>query len=387
VIGAQFFFWTIPLGAVLAAALFLWVRYGARRIFFGEIEDPRPLDLASLSSMLESTPARSSCWIVATITSPHDRTALLAGPRDNGANNGGSFARIDASAYRAGQAERKKLLDTLEGFAESGANVLIVSASDPYTLLSPDESLAPAAAQAPSGAAGPESGSSQDSEPGPDHSRWCRLLTRARFVTVAIAHPTTSRESASFWRRRLDDLVTQTWLNDELATVPDRPEWQSRLLHQLVGSTRRQALDRIVDYAAAYYVGLWDACSEAEKLVLVQLAFENVVNPKQSVVILRLLERGLLRRDPALRLFNRSFALFITRVRDPAEVSEWERPTTGFSWTDTRWVLFGFLLIGSLFLWATQRELFNTSVMFLSAAAAGLPAVLKMLTDVTKSDG
>jgi len=371
-VGEQFFWWTVPLGAALAAALFLWVRYGARRIFFGEIRDPLSPELGGLTSILDSTPPHSSCWIVATVTSPHDRVALLAAPRD--ASGGGSFARIDASAYRSEPPERKKLLDALEGLAASGDNVLIVSAADPYTLLSLAE-LRDLATTA-SGAAKPD----------PDHSRWCQLLTRARFVTVSIARPRTSRASTAFWRRGLDEIVTQTWLNDELASVPDQPESRSRLLHHLVGSTQRQALDRIVDYAAAYYLGLWDACSEAEKLVLVQLAFENVVNPKQSVVIRRLLERGLLLRDPALRLFNRSFALFITRVHDPAEVSEWEHRTTGFSWAQTRWVLFGFLLIASLFLWVTQRELFNTSVLFLSAAAAGLPAVLKLMSDVTKSD-
>jgi hypothetical protein len=382
VLGERFFWWTVPLGAVLAAALFLWVRYGARRIFFGDIKDPFSPDLAGLTSILESTPARSSCWLVATVTSPRDRAALLAASGDDAAKSD-SFARIDASAYRAGPAERKKLLWTLDGLTEGGGNVLIVSAADPYTLLSPADLRGPATTQTASGATKPAADSFQ--MPDPDHSRWCLLLTRARFVTVAIARPPTSRD-ATFWGRGLDEVVEEPWLDDELATVPDQPESRSRLLHQLVGSTRRQALDRIVDYAAAYYVGLWDACSEAEKLVLVQLAFENVVNPKQSVVIRRLLERGLLLRDPALRLFNRSFALFITRVHDPAEVSEWERHTTGFSWAETRWVLFGFLLIASLFLWATQRELFNTSVMFLSAAAAGLPAVLKLASDLTRSD-
>src|SRR5262249_21374105 len=155
-----------------------------------------------------------------------------------------------------------KIMDALAHLADSDENVLIVSTADPYTLLS---------LRAPATTAGAQQA---DATPDADHARWCQLLARARFVTVAIAHPRKSRGATAFWRRGLDETVTQAWLEHELASLPDQPESQSRLLHQLAGWTRRQALDRVVDYAAAYYVGLWDACSEAEKLVLVQLAFE-----------------------------------------------------------------------------------------------------------------
>ena len=389
VAGASFVGWTIPLAAALLVGLFFWARYCARRIFFGEIEDPVSPDLRELSTVLRTTPAGSGCWIVALVTAPGDRSTLLAAPVDDPAASGrDSFRRVAAAAYHAGQAQRAELLSRLETFAASGDNVLIVSTEDPHSLLLAARSRAAdeagAASKTPAPAADAQGESAQTQASDGDQSRWRQLLSRARFVTVGSQRPAGSRDSTSFWRRGLDRVVTQSWLDAELELLPDRPDLRQKLLPKLLGSTRRQALERLVDYAAAYYSSLWDACSEAEKLVLVQLAFENVVNPKQSIVIRRLLERGLLRRDPVLRLCNRSFALFITRVHDPDEVSEWERHTTGFSWADTRWALVGFLVIGSLFLWATQRELFNSGMMFLSAAAVGVPAILKLLASTQK---
>ena len=68
---------------------------------------------------------------------------------------------------------------------------------------------------------------------------------------------------------------------------------------------------------------------------------------------------------------------------------EWEQHTSSFSWARTRWVLVAFLMLGLLFLWTTQRDLFNTGIMFLSAAAVGLPGALKLITSLksTAKDG
>jgi hypothetical protein len=41
----------------------------------------------------------------------------------------------------------------------------------------------------------------------------------------------------------------------------------------------------------------------------------------------------------------------------------------------------GLLLLGLLFLWATQRALFDTGLLFLSTAAVGLPGVFKLITN------
>ena len=84
---------------------------------------------------------------------------------------------------------------------------------------------------------------------------------------------------------------------------------------------------------------------------------------------------------------NQSFGRFIAQIHDPAEVKNWEQKNAKASWASRRWVLLVILLLGILFLWATQRELFNTGLMFLSAAAVSLPGVIKLLTSLNKIGG
>jgi hypothetical protein len=368
--------WRVGIPAViLLAAVVLWTRYGVRRIFFGEIEDPVTHDLAQLEKIMAGTAPDQKLWLVAGVTSPAHRARLLT-RRAADAESGGNFTRLDADSFGQGSRRRAALLQALRTAEYERRNVLLVTRGNLHQLVAPEDETTVA------------DGDTTDAltpATADEWRSWRRLLSDARFLIVASVKPSGLQQSTSFWRRRLDRPASVGWLAAELGPLPEPETVKQQLLPALLGSTRRQALDRICDYASSFYFGLWDSCSEADKLVLVQLTFENVVNPKQSGVVRQLLERGLLARDPALRLFNRSFALFITRIHDPSETLKWEQHTAGFSWAQTRWVLVGFLLLGLLFLWTTQRELFNTGLMFVSAAAVGLPSALKLMTSLNKS--
>lgn len=131
--------------------------------------------------------------------------------------------------------------------------------------------------------------------------------------------------------------------------------------------------------ARGYYAALWTACSEEERLVLVQLAEEQFANPRQVAMVRRLLQRGLLVRDRALRLMNDSFRLFVERFQDPAAVTAWERPQGGLGWAQLRWGLLVVLVAVAAFLFVTQKDLFDKTIGFVSALAVAVPGLLKLV--------
>lgn len=70
---------------------------------------------------------------------------------------------------------------------------------------------------------------------------------------------------------------------------------------------REHLLDEIGERAEAYYAGLWSSCREDEKLQLDQLANHGLANGRNRRMLRRLMARGLVRRDPNLRLFSETF--------------------------------------------------------------------------------
>ena len=380
----------LPLLALLLIVIYYWMRYGVHRIFFGCLRMP-PLRGRAGKDGLENTLLEkendSSCRLIVTAASQLDRTELLR-PSDNKespgdqrpSNTHGQFTRYDMTDYLKGEVRRAEMLSNLENDVIAGKNILIVSPVDPFRLLIPDDSK-PAVDE-------PDSASKLNAQQEAENlRRWRQVLSQFRVVILTFNLSQPWSMSTSIWQRGLDKAVDEKWLKDEFEAVPELNKAYSLIGHDLVGSSRRNALDRIGERAFGCYMALWDACSEEEKLVLVQLTFESVVNPKHVRIVRRLLQRGFLMRDPELRIMNQSFARFIAQVQDPSQVRDWENKGMGVSWVHTRWALLGVLLLGLLFLLMTQRELFNTAIMFLSAGAVSVPALMKVVTNVGRVGG
>ena len=274
-------------------------------------------------------------------------------------------------------------------------NILLVSPMDPYEILASsvdDEPDGPAASD--------EKTSATDTavlraaaEKREADRKWRSLLAQFRVVIVSVNKYPPNMGLLENIERGRDEPMTEDYLATELSALPElRPlrELLERELHVSeedraeAPTTMAAGLERIVERAYGNYMALWDACTEDEKLVLVQLANEKVVNPKQEATVRGLIQRGLLVRDPGLRVLSPSFGLFVQRVQDPDEVKSWERDAAGLSWIHARWVVLGFLSLGLLFLWATQRDLFNTTMMFLSAAAVSVPGIIKLMSNLGK---
>jgi hypothetical protein len=170
---------------------------------------------------------------------------------------------------------------------------------------------------------------------------------------------------------RRDPLVRTLW-KDVLpyAWHPDRPALDVR-----------QLIVEVADRAEHYYREIWATCTAAEKLVLVQIAAESLVNEKTDRTVRVLMARGLVRRQPQFTLMNETFRQFVLSPQVRHEVDALEQQSSG-AWDALRWPFVIVLMATLVFFFTTQQDLFKTVLGALTAAATLVPAVVKLVTSL-----
>lgn len=137
-----------------------------------------------------------------------------------------------------------------------------------------------------------------------------------------------------------------------------------------------QIIEEILTQATTYYKFVWDSCSSAEKLTLAHLAADRLLSPNDPDIP-RLVRRGLIVRDPVVRLINESFRLFVlaeSRTDKEMAVTESEA-RKGSSWQYLKVALLVTVVVIMVFLFATQRDLYNSTLVALTSIAAGIPTI------------
>ncbi|HEV2800346.1 MAG TPA: hypothetical protein VGW12_07610 [Pyrinomonadaceae bacterium] len=137
-----------------------------------------------------------------------------------------------------------------------------------------------------------------------------------------------------------------------------------------------QLVRLLVEQAEAYYKAVWANCTADQKLTLYYLAQDRLVSAK-NVEVRRLMRRGLIVRDPDVRLMNESFRQFVLSTVVPDEIGALER--TGSSWSKLRLPLLLILVGIALFLLVTHPEMYSSSMAIITALATGIPAVFQLL--------
>lgn len=130
-----------------------------------------------------------------------------------------------------------------------------------------------------------------------------------------------------------------------------------------------------------YHRWLFDQQSESEKLLLVQLVQEGLVNPNSREVAQELIRKGLIvRRSGLLRIRNEEFAMFLKHAVSSSTTKRWEKEGAGITAASLRISL---LVIGAGvvgFLIYTQGEVFNTWVTYATGFAASVPTFLHLFS-------
>ena len=128
--------------------------------------------------------------------------------------------------------------------------------------------------------------------------------------------------------------------------------------------------------ARALYRGLWQTCSPGEQALLYEVAHRRLVSSTRPE-IRTCLARGLLVRDPALRLRDEVFQRFVlSHYRPETAVAETlDEPTN--LWQTLKAPALSVLIMLALLFFLTQQELWNKSVGIATAFLTGFGVLAK----------
>jgi len=144
------------------------------------------------------------------------------------------------------------------------------------------------------------------------------------------------------------------------------------------GFDTEELLEEFEARASSYYEGLWACCSPVEKLVLEHLGEEGFANYKDGKAVRRLISRGLIRRDPHLRLMNETFRRFVVSTRCRKEVDDVEQTTLKSAWDHFQRPFVIALAIALVLFVATQKSRFDTMMAVIVGMTGIIPSLLKL---------
>jgi hypothetical protein len=140
----------------------------------------------------------------------------------------------------------------------------------------------------------------------------------------------------------------------------------------------KQIVSFVLDAAEPYYRSVWDLCSRDEKVVLIQLAEEGLVNPKNIRILRRLSRRRLVALEPRFRLINESFREFVLAVEPPERVAQWEGEGTMQTWKRMSVPIYALGAVAVAILLFTEQS-FVTSALAIVTGSAGVLGSLRAL--------
>lgn len=216
----------------------------------------------------------------------------------------------------------------------------------------------------------PSSGRNGKGGPSETEERWRTLISAFDVVNANRA----TQESPI--NNLHDVLKEECGLNSDLLDLVTR-----RLKHLNASAkvTPEQVLEELGEVAEGYYQSLWASCSPQEEVVLEHLAEDGFVSERNRRTVRRLIARGLVRREPHLRLMNETFRRFVVSSICKSQVRAVEQDAEPSAWDRLRVPLFLGLAAGLLFVLTTQQSLLDGSVGTVAGVAAGVPALLNMM--------
>ena len=210
---------------------------------------------------------------------------------------------------------------------------------------------------------------------GKTHAALTRLLSAIENTVIIISDfdplSISSIEASQRWRNTLRHFV--------------RIDLTSRL-RQRVGEDDADYQTRVL--AESYFHWLLSGLSKLDKLIMIQLAQEDVVNPNSSEIVSELIEQGLINRSfGMLTVEYYNFAKFLHHAIPHHTVKHWEKDIAG-----ARPISFqtSLLILGAgvvVFLVYTQGDVFNTWVTYATGLAASVPKVLQLVDSVRSNSG
>ena len=127
-------------------------------------------------------------------------------------------------------------------------------------------------------------------------------------------------------------------------------------------------------------------CTKKEKYVLYDLADDGLVNPRNTRVITKLLNKGLIIYTDKLRIMNESFRDFVKTGLNPEEAVELElEAKAGGIWNKFRNPILIILVAIVVFLSITQRESISNLVSFAGPIIALIPVLVRAFSALSSA--
>ena len=139
---------------------------------------------------------------------------------------------------------------------------------------------------------------------------------------------------------------------------------------------QEETIAQIGEQADAYYQGVWSTLSKDEKLTLFRVAQDGLVS-RFDPDLRRLMQLGLIVRDPSLGLRDKSFRRFVLSVSS-AEGVNMHRADVYSNWDRLKIPLLLVLFAVIAFLFLTQKELYDSTISLVTALTGGAFALLKL---------
>ncbi len=139
------------------------------------------------------------------------------------------------------------------------------------------------------------------------------------------------------------------------------------------------AIDFMRSNIIEYYEQCWVSSTFAERFVLDALAHGRFVNMTRALALQSLVRRGLVVLDPAPRLMNQSFALFVRQTERPSRMKQWKDKQPPSTWSSARLPLLIVLPVIVIAFAAAVAETGQSLPALFSLLAAGAPALLAAL--------
>jgi hypothetical protein len=183
-------------------------------------------------------------------------------------------------------------------------------------------------------------------------NRWSLVLSRFRRVYIAPVAKSPWRSWYYYdpkkWRETLDLETSNHRLLSAVGSDLKRA-WHGEASIAM-DDLRRAVRSR----AQPCYQLLWTSCTRSEKLVLIQLAQEGLINPKSRDTLDELIAKGLVLPGAAPTVFNLTFRDFLQGIERTDVIQAWERMDGNGLWVISGRLVASALAIGGVFYLLTQ---------------------------------
>lgn len=156
--------------------------------------------------------------------------------------------------------------------------------------------------------------------------------------------------------------------------------------HKNDRARNEEQISQVVEQARPLHQALWQSCTEGQRCTLIQLAQDGLLSPKNKH-LRWLVKRGLVVRDPELRLMDESFRRFVVSISREQDIEAWRQQEGGSAWQLMKAPLLLITVGVALFLFVTQKDVYDSTISFMSAVTAGIAALFKLLGMFQKGKG